>query len=185
MKVQNQSSRETNDYHQCLVSILAASCALYVSTQLQAADRSSSNVQALHGTDYADNFGIDDKEKTVLTLAHAYGWAYGDNFFFLDASNPTSHNTNLYNEFSPRFNIGKMTGSDLSFPGVKDGLIGSSRWAFEGFADFAYGQDGGTNPKNDNIAAAPQPQVDISNLWGSPGALQGGHRIPDMAQQVR
>lgn len=43
-------------------------------------------------------------------------------------------------------------------------------WMFEGFFDYAYGND----PKEDNIIAGPRLLVDAGKLWGSPGTLQVG-----------
>lgn len=197
---------------------------LGLSAQIQAADWQATNVQLLHGTQYADLGGaIDDKEKTIFTFEHADGWAYGDNFFFLDVSNPNVDGTGLYSEFSPRLSMGKMFGKDLSAGIVKDvmfsftwemgqgvhaflygiGLpldlpgfafadiniygrqsehdtfgesqtgyqvtldwlypfeVGSTKWAFEGFLDYAWGEDGGDNPKKDNIITAPRLLIDV------------------------
>jgi len=190
-----------------------------------AADWQSTNVQLLHGTNYEDLGGaIDSKEKTVFTFEHADGWAYGDNFFFMDVSNPNTPGTGYYSEFSPRFSIGKMMGSDLSAGIIKDvmlaftqemgdglhaslygiGLpldvpgfafsdlnfyfrestndtfgasqhgyqltydwlypfsIASTKWAFEGFIDYAWGEDGGANPKENNIITAPRLLIEIA-----------------------
>jgi nucleoside-specific outer membrane channel protein Tsx len=202
-----------------------------------AADWSSTNVQLLHGDNYADDFGIDDKEKTIFTLEHANGWGYGDNFFFVDVSNPTAAGTAHYAEFSPRLSFGKMTGKDLSFAFVQDVLlagtwemgdgvraylygvgfalkipkfafadinlyaresrrdfvsentdtgwqvtidwllpfeIGGVKFAFEGFADYAAGEDGGSAPKEDNLLTAPRLLLDVGQFWGAAGKLQAG-----------
>jgi len=189
------------------------------------ADWQSTNVQLLHGTSYEDLGGaIDDEEKTVFTFEHANGWAYGDNFFFLDVSNPNAKGTAYYAEFSPRVSLGKLMGKDLSSGVIKDvmfaftqemgqGLhatlygvgfpldvagfafsdinfyvresrhdtfgesqtgyqltydwlypfsIGSTKIAFEGFIDYAFGEDGGANPKEDNIIAGPRLLVEVA-----------------------
>lgn len=204
---------------------------------VSAADWSATNVQILHGTQYADTGGIDDKVKTVFTLEHANGWKYGDNFFFLDASNPTATGTAHYAEFSPRFSLGKITGKSLSFGVVKDVLIAGTweigdgvraylagigfaldlpkftfadinfylrqshrdfaaestdtgaqvtidwllpfdvaglKFAFEGFADYAWGEDGGSVPKADNLIAGPRLLLDVGNFVGAPGKVQVG-----------
>lgn len=205
-------------------------------TNAISADWQSTNVQILNGSDYEDLGGaIDDKEKTIFTFEHANGWAYGDNFFFLDVSNPNAEGTAYYSEFAPRFSLGKMTGKDLSVGFVKDVMIalgwefgqglhavlygvglplnlpgfafsdinlyaresthdtfgesdsgfqltfdwlypftvGSTKWAFEGFIDYAWGEDGGDNPKEDNIIAGPRLLLDIG------GGMQFGieHQI--------
>lgn len=91
-----------------------------------AADWSVTNVQLLHGTRYADDFGIDDKRKNIFTFEHASGWKYGDNFFFLDTSNPNAAGTGHYAEFSPRLSLGKLAGKTLAFGPVKDVLIAAT-----------------------------------------------------------
>lgn len=202
-----------------------------------AADWSSANVQLLYSDGFADDFGIDDRDKAVFTLEYANGWTYGDNFFFLDVSNPTASGTAHYGEFSPRLSLARVTGKDVSFPGVKDVLfstnfelgedvhaylagialaldlpgfafadvtlywreshrdfvardtdpgaqvtvawlypfqLGGLKFAFEGFADYAWGEDGGSAPKEDNLVAAPRLLLDVGDLWGSPGQLQAG-----------
>jgi len=218
--------------------VLLASLALAtLSSPAHAADWSTTNVQLLHGSSYANDFGIDDKAKTVFTLEHANGWKYGDNFFFVDVSNPTSSNTNHYAEFSPRLSIGKITGVDTKFGFVKDVLIsgtwelgdgvrayllgvglaldiphfafadfnlysrtshrdfaaaqtdrgyqitldwllpfkiGSASCAFEGFLDYAWGEGGGSSPKEDNLITAPRLLVDVGSLYGKPNNVQVG-----------
>lgn len=203
----------------------------------QAADWSKSNIQLLYGTGYADNFGIDDEKKAVMTFEHANGWKYGDNFFFVDVSNPNAKGTRYYAEFSPRLSLGRMTGKNLSLGIVKDVLIagtwemgqgvraylvgagvaldlpkfafanlnfysrksyrdfvsyqtdtgfqvtidwllpfeaGRLKFAFEGFADYAWGETGGSAPKADNLIAAPRLLMDVGDFWGVPGHLQAG-----------
>lgn len=216
---------------------LAAMIFLVMNGPCKAVDWSSTNIQLLHGATYADDFGIDDRKKTVFTFEHANGWKYGDNFFFLDVSNPEAEGTSYYAEFSPRLSLGKMSGKDFKFGIVKDVLvagtwemgedlrayllgaglaldlphfafadinlywrkserdfvaqntdagaqitidwlapfnIGSVKFAFEGFADYAWGEEGGSSPKADNLITAPRLLVDIGDFWGAPGQLQMG-----------
>ncbi|MCK5190998.1 MAG: hypothetical protein KAR12_13175, partial [Methylococcales bacterium] len=40
-------------------------------------DWTSSNVQLLYGSDF--EFG--DRDRTTITVEHAHGWKYGQNFF--------------------------------------------------------------------------------------------------------
>lgn len=193
-----------------------------------AADWSSTNVQLLHGNDYA----VTDRKATIFTFEHANGWKYGDNFFWVDITNPESGNTSLYGEFSPRLSIGKMVGKDLSMGIVKDVMLsgtwemgeevhayllgvglplklpgfafadfnlywrqsyvdtlpdidsgaqitidwlvpfqlGGVKLAFEGFADYAWGED----PKEDNLITAPRLLVDVGDFFGAPDKLQAG-----------
>lgn len=101
----------------------------------QAADWSSTNAQLLNGDDFLNPFSGEKYENTILTMEHASGWKYGDNFFFVDVINGDGDDTEFYGEFQPRFSFGKMTGH--KFEGfVKDVLI-ATQWNF--------GKDGGAN----------------------------------------
>lgn len=205
----------------------------------QAATWSSSNVQILHGNDYA----LGAEERTLLTFENALGWKYGDSFLFIDVTEPTDSGTTYYSEWSPRFSIGKITGKELKYGIIKDvmvsttlemgdgvrgqllgiGLpldlpgfafanfnlyareserdfatsqtdtgaqitltwkrpfsIGSTKWSFEGFLDYAWGEDGGSNPKEDNLMTAPRLLLDVGALAGAkPGNIEAGveHQI--------
>ncbi len=72
----------------------------------QAADWSSTNVQLLRGHDYA----LGETHRSIMTLEHASGWGLGDNFFFIDITNPTGSHTSQYGEFSPRLSLSKTLG---------------------------------------------------------------------------
>lgn len=89
----------------------------------QAANFSTWNIQVLYGEAYADDFGIDDKEKVVVTLEHFDDWKYGDNFAFVDINNPTEPGTSHYAEFSPRLSLGKITGKPIKLGPIKDVLL--------------------------------------------------------------
>ncbi|NIB40947.1 hypothetical protein HBA55_15195 [Pseudomaricurvus alkylphenolicus] len=86
--------------------------------------------------------GAETGGTTILTLQHASGWKYGDNFFFIDHLNygrtdleklagiePTDE---LYGEWYSNFSLGKMTGKEWSFGPVSDvGLIAGFNFAQE------------------------------------------------------
>ncbi|MGK2953147.1 MAG: outer membrane protein OmpK [Thiobacillus sp.] len=213
--------------------ILALSLLASASMTSQAAEWSTTNVQALYG----DGYELGDKSMAIMTLEHANGWKYGDNFFFLDVSNPTAAGTGYYAEFSPRLSLGKISGKDMSFGIVKDVLVAGTlemgedlrasligvglalnlpkfafadlnlyyrkserdwlavqtdagaqatidwllpfevagqKIAFEGFADYAWGEKGGSAPKADNLVAGPRLLIDVGNWFGAPGTLQAG-----------
>jgi len=202
-------------------------------TPAYALEWSSTNIQLLHGSGYQ----LGDSERTIFTFEHSNRWHYGDNYFFLDVTEPSGSGATHYAEFSPRLSISKLTGSDLSAGMIKDTLIagtlemgenshayllgigtsldltcfsyvnlnlyarksyrdaveentdvggqvnvnwgmpftlGSSKWVFEGHLDYAFGETGGSNPKADNLNAAPRLLLDISNFWGNPGHLMAG-----------
>lgn len=99
--------------------VLVLSLLASLSAASQAAEWSTTNVQLLHGEGYE----LGDNSMAIMTLEHANGWKYGDNFFFLDVSNPVSEGTSYYAEFSPRLSLGKLSGKDMSFGIVKDVLV--------------------------------------------------------------
>jgi nucleoside-specific outer membrane channel protein Tsx len=213
--------------------LLALSFLLPAAGISQAAEWSSTNVQVLYG----DGYELGDNSMAIMTLEHANGWKYGDNFFFVDVSNPASEGTSYYGEFSPRLSLGKISGKNLAYGIVKDVLVagtlevgedlrayllgvglalnlpkfafadinlyyreserdwlavqtdagaqvtidwllpfdlGGQKIAFEGFADYAWGEKGGSAPKADNLITAPRLLVDVGNWFGAPGTLQAG-----------
>jgi len=112
----------------------------------QAADWSSTEMHLQYGDlEKAFQGGGSDAETggtTIVTLQHASGWKYGDNFFFFDylnygqtdfeAANGESSTTELYGEWYSNFSLGKITGNDLSFLFVKDlGIIAGFNFAPE------------------------------------------------------
>ncbi len=213
--------------------VLVLSLLASASATSKAADWSTTNVQLLYG----DGYELGDNSMAIMTVEHANGWKYGDNFFFLDVSNPASEGTSHFAEFSPRLSLGKLSGKDMSFGIVKDVLaagtlemgdavraylfgiglaldlpgfafadinlyyreserdwlleqsdagaqitidwllpiqLGGQKLAFEGFADYAWGEKGGSAPKADNLVAGPRLLIDIGNWFGAPGTLQAG-----------
>lgn len=216
-----------------LAHILACSLLASASVASQAAEWSTTNVQLLYG----DGYELSDNSMAIMTLEHANGWKYGDNFFFIDINNPAADGTGYYGEFSPRLSLGRISGKDMSFGIVKDVLIagtlemgedlnaqllgvgfalnlpsfafadlnlyyrtshrdwlaeqtdggaqvtidwllpfelGGQKIAFEGFADYAWGEKGGSAPKADNLITAPRLLIDVGNWVGAPGTLQVG-----------
>lgn len=82
--------------------------------------------------------GGGEADTTIVTLQHAGGWEYGDNFFFIDhlsfdASNEAgSDGTEFYGEWYSNFSLGALTGNEIKFGPVKDiGLIAGFNWAPE------------------------------------------------------
>ncbi len=119
-----------------------------------AAEWSSTNIQYLYGTTYSEiyfdsNVGaLDSRDETrsIITLEHVNGWKYGDNFFFVDITNPdragATSPTAFYGEISPRLSFGKMTGTDLSFGIIKDVLLATTLEVGDangGFHNYLYG----------------------------------------------
>ena len=84
----------------------------------------SNNVYLLHGSGYE----VDADKQTTLTLEHVSSWDQGDLFFFLDMTKHSNSNqsNSLYGEFSPRFSLSKITGSNFKTDLVKDVLIATT-----------------------------------------------------------
>jgi len=89
----------------------------------QAADWSQANVQLLHG----NGFELGKQSRSIMTFEYANGWKYGDNFFFVDVSEPATKGTGYYAEFSPRFSLGALSGKKLAFGVVKDVMIAATQ----------------------------------------------------------
>lgn len=96
---------------------------------------SSTNVHHLYGFNFDPTLS---KEKHgTLTLEHASGFAYGDNFFFLDithAIGDTNYASSLYGQWNPRFSLSRITGAGLSAGPIGDVLL---------TGELGYGSGGG------------------------------------------
>lgn len=104
------------------------------------AEFATTNIQYLHGTNYADfnpNGGFShDDESDIVTIEHFNVWKYGDNFIFVDITNPTGDGDgfgttgktsgSFYAEISPRLSLGKILGKDLSWGLIQDVLFTST-----------------------------------------------------------
>jgi len=86
----------------------------------QAADRwSSTNVQVLYG----ETFELGPDTRTILTLEHASGWEYGDNFFFVDVTSFEDEGTELYGELLSRLSLSKISGKTVGVGPLTDVLL--------------------------------------------------------------
>lgn len=139
MKVVNQVGRSVVVSRQWVIAGCMGVASLLLSTTSVAGGWSSTNFQYHYGTEYE----LGDEKRTLLTLEHANGWKYGDNFFFVDVTNPDKDGeattTTTYSELSPRLSFGKMTGKDLSFGIVSDVLVASTVEMGDGFHNYLYG----------------------------------------------
>lgn len=103
----------------------------------------STSASLLYGTknqamDWA-TMEASDQDRTIITLEHASGWKYGDNFFFFDMVQPFDVDNSIYGEWHPRFSFGKISGSDLSFSFVKDVLLATEINVDSGWRAYLYG----------------------------------------------
>lgn len=83
----------------------------------------TTNIQYLYGTQYE----LGDERRSIISIEHANAWRFGDNFLFVDVTNPDRDgdltSTGHYAEIAPRLSFSKLTGEDLSFGIVKDVLL--------------------------------------------------------------
>jgi nucleoside-specific outer membrane channel protein Tsx len=143
---------------------------------------SSTNFQYLYGT----NHELGDETRGIVTLEHVNGWKYGDNFFFIDVTNPDRPGeltpTGYYAEISPRLSFGKIFGKDLSYGIVKDVLFTSTAELGEDFRTYLYGIAVDlTLPKfaffqvnwyaRNQVDAATDLGQQVTLVWGLPFAM--------------
>lgn len=105
-----------------------------------ALDWSSSNIQALYGEDFI----LGEERRATVTLEHAHGWSYGDNFFFADLYHHLKDrggaDLEAYGEWYSVLSLKRTTGLDVALPGVRD--VGVS-----------LGVNAGSKPARDNFKA--------------------------------
>ena len=85
-----------------------------------AAQWSSTSMSFLKGSGYDVT---SSEDATIMTLEHASGWEYGDNFLFIDFFQPFDVDTSIYGEWHPRVSFGKLTDKKLAFGPVTDVLL--------------------------------------------------------------
>jgi nucleoside-specific outer membrane channel protein Tsx len=91
-----------------------------------AADWSVTELQLQVGKLDAPTFaaGGGDADTGIVTLQHADGWKYGDNFFFVDRLDDDRddgfNDEDWYGEFYANFSLGKLSGRDLSIGVLRD-----------------------------------------------------------------
>ena len=79
---------------------------------------------------YGANWKLGAKKKDILTLEHADGWLYGDNYLFVDVSHLANQAdlTSVYGEWQPRLSLSKLLGQKWAFGDVLE----TNRIAFGG-----------------------------------------------------
>ncbi len=109
-------------------------------------DFSTTNVQYLYGTNYADGLDdglaapIDKEERAVLTIENALRWRYGDVFFFVDIEEPDSEGTKFHAELQPRFSLGQIiSGRPWQAGIVKDVFVATQIESGNGLRVYLYG----------------------------------------------
>ncbi len=145
---------------------------------------SSFSLTYLNGSDYE----VGDPDRQVVTVEHASGHSWGDNFFFLDRLQSANGNSENYMELSPRLSLSSLTGSDLSFGPVKDVLLAGTWESGEGFDNFLAGVGvsldvPGFQYVNANLYRANNDKssndTQLTLTWGLPFALSDAEFLYD------
>jgi nucleoside-specific outer membrane channel protein Tsx len=88
-----------------------------------AADWSTTEAQFQYGN-LKNPFAATGSDTSILTLQHASGWKYGDNFFFVDFLNDSDrdgfNDTDVYAEWYPNFSLGKISGCNVGGGALED-----------------------------------------------------------------
>lgn len=98
--------------------------------QCHAADWSITELQYQGGRLKAPSFSGGAKATThIITLQHASGWKYGDNFFFADFLNDGAkdgfNDNDIYSKLFMNFSLGKIKGQKVGGGALRDvGIIG-------------------------------------------------------------
>ena len=109
--------------HQQFNLALATLLTLAVPARADFMQWSSSEIQFLNGNNFNEPFNPESVSKSIITVTHVHGWAYGRNFFFMDTLFSTDgepSQINLYGEAYSTFSLGKILDKDLSFGIFKD-----------------------------------------------------------------
>ena len=89
---------------------------------------------------YGDGYKFKSSEKgTILTIEHASGWSYGDNFFFFDTFQPLANGTDMYGEWHPRLSMGKIFKNETGSGFFKDVLIATELNVGNNWRAYLYG----------------------------------------------
>lgn len=88
------------------------------------------SISLLQGNQYE----VDDAKRSAMTLEHASGHSWGDNFFFMDRFRDADGDVSTYAELGPRFSLGKLTGHSYAAGPLSDVLI-ATQWEMSGIAD--------------------------------------------------
>lgn len=92
-----------------------------------AADWSNTEVMVLKGNDY--HLGSETPNThsaTTVTIQHASGWDYGDNYFYFDLAKETDTDagtSDIFGEYYTRLSYGKISGNGMSDGIIKDTLL--------------------------------------------------------------
>ncbi len=90
---------------------------------------SETNIQYLYGSSFdrlPGEYVVTDGKMETITIEHAGGWEYGNNFFFVDMMSGDFNKDKkqlIYGEWIPKLSLSKLSGSELSWGCIKDIFI--------------------------------------------------------------
>lgn len=119
-----------------------------------------------------DQYEIDDQKRNVVTLEHASGHSWGDNFFFMDRFRDADGDVATYAELGPRFSLGKLSGKSFAAGPLQDVLI-ASQWEMSGIADnYLFGI--GTNF---DLTGFKYFQINLYERFNDNGAMHNNQQL--------
>ena len=126
-----------------------------------------------YGTKFGEPFIAQDIKKNILSLTHADGWKYGDNFLNVDAlfsdKNDPEDCTNgvctgtareIYVVYRGTFSLGRMTSTDFQYGAIKD--LGVTL----GF-DVNRKDDAGYNSRKRMLVLGPRLAFDVPGFFNA------------------
>lgn len=134
-----------------------------------------------------ENYEVGDPERWVLTVEHASGHNWGDNFFFLDHLTSSDDSVDNYLELSPRLSLSYVSGKQLSAGIVKDVMIATG-WEGGSFNNYLLGIGLALDIPGFKYFGVNLYQVDnelwdddqqLTLTWGLPFSLGGGEFLYD------
>lgn len=86
-----------------------------------------------------DKYEVGDESRQVLTVEHASGHNWGDNFFFMDHLSYDDDTVSNYFELAPRLSLSYISGSELNAGFLKDVFIATTWEGGDSFNNYLYG----------------------------------------------
>ena len=150
-----------------------------ISMSAVATDWSNTEVMFLKGNDYhLGSKAPETHSATTITIQHASGWEYGDNYFYFDLTKETdtdAGSSDIFGEYYTRLSYGKISGSGMSEGFIKDTLL---------IAGVNYGTNFRVNTFGVgfdlNIPGFDWARLDIQSYkiaQGQPGATEATYQI--------
>ena len=113
--------------HLCIAAALAAT-----TFAASAAEWSDTSIGLRYGTKFQEPYNGQDIRKSIVNITHVSGYKYGSNFLnvdLLDSDGTDAHAQEAYVVYRNTVDLGKVTGRDYKFTGVRGfGITGGFDW---------------------------------------------------------